>query len=717
MPPPFRASQIGSLIRPTALTDARKTNSPDLPQLIHSSIRSALASQLSFSFSPLSNGEFPRTVFWDGLFESLSGLTPTTLPVPTDLSAQHAFRKGHPTLPLMQKFGIKEFTCYIATSKIRWTKPAYLDEWEGIKTALAELAHSPEEAARLQGQVKMSIPALTREHFLLAEGRAWTAESGYTSSKAYLADLAAAWREEIRVLYDAGLRHLQIDDPQLTFFVDEGLRGAMESDGFDAEGLLGLYVWAANEYLRDLPADLHVGMHLCRGNTPGGGHMTEGSYEVIAKALFVEMRYETLYLEYDTERAGGFEPLRYVPRGKNVVLGVVSTKTDTLENIEELEKRVRGAAATIAEAQGRTEEEVLREQIGISPQCGFASSSAGGMMTEEGQWKKLQLVQELARRLWPDEVIDLVSEGSSLVLFYLISIHVRGLILKAAKRKLDSIELRKYQGLIALSNLRQNNYLTGYQRITGDLLPHLEKFTDVPGIYKLDEQTIVKTGNATSMAEAAALRLVREQTSIPVPEVFDAYMRDDDAECGAIIMEYVQGDVLRDIWPQMTQTEKDSIVDQLRDYMIQLREISSDFIGSVDKTPCRDQFFSEEPDMFGPFESEGDFRAGCIRAMYNSRHSHWTETVAGFIKALPPAKIVLTHNDFHPRNIIVRDGKVVGIIDWELCGFYPEYWEYVKGWYRVDIDNSWVQERAIDKILTPFPLARAVFEHTRDIIW
>lgn len=103
--------------------------------------------------------------------------------------------------------------------------------------------------------------------------------------------------------------------------------------------------------------------------------------------------------------------------------------------------------------------------------------------------------------------------------------------------------------------------------------------------------------------------------------------------------------------------------------------------------------------------------------MYECSRDHWSETVAGFIRALPPGEVLLTHNDLHPRNVTVRDGKVAAILDWELAGFYPEYWEYVKAWYRAGIDEPWVQDRAADKVLKPYPLARAVFEHTRDIVW
>lgn len=253
--------------------------------------------------------------------------------------------------------------------------------------------------------------------------------------------------------------------------------------------------------------------------------------------------------------------------------------------------------------------------------------------------------------------------------------------------------------------------------ITSDKLSQLQRLSEAPGLFKLDASTVLKTGQATRMAEAAAMRYIRENTSIPVPKVYDAYMRTDRPDCGAILMEFVEGDTLHDAWADLSCAQKDSIIMQLKGYYDQLCAIKGDFIGSLDGTYCEDQIFSNNRGAFGPFKTENEFREGCIAAMYRCRRDNWSETVAEFIRALPPSEIVLTHNDLHPRNIIVHDGKVVAIIDWELSGFYPEYWEYIKAWYRASIDELWVEERAVDRILKPYYLARAVFEHTRDIIW
>lgn len=243
----------------------------------------------------------------------------------------------------------------------------------------------------------------------LRPGGAYTAESGYGGDEAYFADLAAAYRAELQSLYDAGCRHVQVDDPNMTFFVMDSFLAGCRVDGVDPDALLAQYVGVHNACLAGRPADMHVGIHLCRGNMWSGvveGGIGAGSYERIAQRLLEGLDYESFYLEYDDERSGDFEPLRFLPRGKNVVLGLVSTKRVELERMEDLVEGVEKAARVIAKAQGRTVQEVMEDCLAVSPQCGFASQSQGGGrgMTEERQWEKLELVRDLARKLWKDAV-------------------------------------------------------------------------------------------------------------------------------------------------------------------------------------------------------------------------------------------------------------------------------------------------------------------------
>jgi len=275
-------------------------------------------------------------------------------------------------------------------------KSPYLEEWETLKGLLR-----PEQWK----DAKLTMPSPTWQHMQLAKGTAYSS-SVYCSDKEYFTDLASAFKAEFLTLYSAGLRSIQIDDPNLTYFLtDEFLEGCAE-DGIDPDELLDLYIWAHNACLSGLPEDLHVGIHLCRGNMASSTHVVSGSYERIAKKMFEGLDYETYYLEYDSDRAGDFEPLRHLPVGKNVVLGVVSTKDSKMESLGELVGKVNSAADVIARGQGKTREEVIRDSLGVSPQCGFASMSQGGGvgMTEERMWEKLVLVRDLARKIWTDAV-------------------------------------------------------------------------------------------------------------------------------------------------------------------------------------------------------------------------------------------------------------------------------------------------------------------------
>ncbi|EPE33670.1 Protein kinase-like (PK-like) [Glarea lozoyensis ATCC 20868] len=158
------------------------------------------------------------------------------------------------------------------------------------------------------------------------------------------------------------------------------------------------------------------------------------------------------------------------------------------------------------------------------------------------------------------------------------------------------------------------------------------------------------------------------------------------------------------------------LVGQLRGYLDELREIDGTIIGTVDGGPCNDQVFeSDEKNNYGPYETEEAFNEGIAAAMRTFSGGIFTEMVVDMVKALPKHNIVLTHGDIAPRNIIVRDGKIVAILDWELSGFYPEYWEYVKALYLPSWDTGWIQERAVDKVMKPFHLEHAVMRQVRDV--
>ncbi|RAH65467.1 cobalamin-independent methionine synthase II family protein [Aspergillus aculeatinus CBS 121060] len=399
MAPQFRAEQIGSLLRPDELVAARAAAGqlvsyttepvPDaLRKITEDAIARVVEQQLQRKVRPIMSGEYERTIYYSGFFERLHGfkIVPD-VPVPAGL------RNGLPVVNVMLRNGMTAREAVIAVDKIRYAESPYLADWEYLRSLVPPAAWK---------ECKVTIPPITWQHLQLRAGTAFTDRSPYTTDKEYFADLAQAYAQELRTLYDAGLRSIQVDDPQLLYFVTDEFRSGCRADGIDPDELLELYIWAHNQCLVGRPADLHVGIHLCRGNMPGSTHIISGSYERIARRLFTGLDFDTFYLEYDTERAGDFQPLRYLPVDKNVVLGVVSTKSPEMESLDELEARVYAAADVIAQGQGRSRQQVLDTTLGVSPQCGFSSISRGrGIgMTDEKMWEKLQLVQNLAERIW-----------------------------------------------------------------------------------------------------------------------------------------------------------------------------------------------------------------------------------------------------------------------------------------------------------------------------
>ena len=254
--------------------------------------------------------------------------------------------------------------------------------------------------------------------------------------------------------------------------------------------------------------------------------------------------------------------------------------------------------------------------------------------------------------------------------------------------------------------------------ITEDLLSQAERLTKGPvcQVFRLDEKTVVKTGDDVRIAEAATLRLVREKTSVPVPKILDAYVHAENNHV-YIIMEYIDGRPLDEEWDSYDDSQKQNVQSQLRKYLDEIRQIPGSFVGSVDGSECRDPLFDDVPTRCGPFESESAFHEGLIHAMREKGSRPWIDMVIRFLKAMPSHKIVLTHNDIAPRNILVRNAKVVGIVDWEFAGFYPEYWEYVKAFCWPDWQSSWITEGVIDRILEPHLLELGYIVHARDIIW
>lgn len=233
----------------------------------------------------------------------------------------------------------------------------------------------------------------------------------------------------------------------------------------------------------------------------------------------------------------------------------------------------------------------------------------------------------------------------------------------------------------------------------------------------INAAAVAKTGDGIRITEATSMRYVRSRTSIPVPEVIDAFVHPETKHV-CIFMEYIHGRPLDEVWDTYSGMQKENVISQMKGFLEELRQIKGTFIGSVDETCCTDQFFDgEDKASYGPYFSEGAFHDGLVRALEARARNTWTDRVVEFIRAMPEHDIVFTHNDLAPRNILVRDGNVVAILDWEFSGFYPSYWEYVKAWCWPDWQSGWIKDNVIDRMLDPYLTELAFILHARDLVW
>ncbi|KAI9663236.1 MAG: hypothetical protein M1821_008284 [Bathelium mastoideum] len=398
--PPFRAEHIGSLLRPEELVKLRyavadKSASPEsLPSVEEKAIREVVALQQSCGIHSLTNGEYSRHQFWGTFFETLNGMEEVNL------------REGGYDTSIFRQYApdVKSFmhaktipnAVTVATSKISHTgKSSYLPEFEFLKTLV------PQDQWK---NIKLTLASPSWYHFRYGPNKAYL-KGVYANDDEYFADIAKAYQIELKILYDAGLRNAQVDDPNLAYFCSEAMLEGWKADPDNfqtADEQFSAYMRFYNACFAR-PHDLHLGIHLCRGNYLGSRHFSEGAYDRIATTLFRELNVSTFYLEYDTPRAGGFEPLRFLPREKNVVLGVVTSKFAPLEDKREMVERVYKAADFIAQGEDtKTREEALK-RLSVSPQCGFASHAEGNALGYEDMRKKLMLVRSIADEIWPGE--------------------------------------------------------------------------------------------------------------------------------------------------------------------------------------------------------------------------------------------------------------------------------------------------------------------------
>jgi len=332
----------------------------------------------------LTDGEYSRRFFCEGFFEYLEGFEEVHNP-PAEI-----FKLYVPDMRVLFANNVKLATTILCVDKIRWIKSGYVPQFESLK----QFVH-PDQIKNIK------ITMVAPEWYHIRHGEHAFKPGVYADREDFFNDLAAAYRQELDALYAAGCRNVQIDDPLYAFFCDESMLKGMRDEGTDPDALLDAYIRLHNNCLATRPRDMTVGIHLCRGNFRGSVHFSEGGYDAVAIKLFNDVNVDCYYLEYDTERAGTFEPLKHLPKHKSVVLGIITSKFPELEDKVVLKERVFEAARIMASGTGETVNEAL-QRTSVSPQCGFASHEDGNLLTMNDMKRKLQLVRELADGIWAD---------------------------------------------------------------------------------------------------------------------------------------------------------------------------------------------------------------------------------------------------------------------------------------------------------------------------
>jgi 5-methyltetrahydropteroyltriglutamate--homocysteine methyltransferase len=360
MKPPFRADQVGSLLRPAELAEARarfkrkELSLSRLREIENQSIEKAVRKQESIGLESITDGEMRRDWWHLDFILQLDGVTATINPGP-----KFGGTEEQPPIPSV-------------TGKVGCSRPIMVEDFAYLKSVTPKTA-------------KFTIPSPSMLH--LRGGRASISKAVYPDIDAFWSDVAAAYRQEIRSLADAGCTYLQLDDVSFSYLCDPKIQDTARRNGDDPAKLPRTYADAVRASLRDRPAGMTVTMHTCRGNFKSSW-VASGGYEPVAEAMFSSGP-DAFFMEFDSERAGTFEPLRCLPKGKKVVLGLVTTKVGELESKEAILTRIK-AAETI----------VPLENLCLSPQCGFASTHHGNALSIDEQWRKLERVVEVAREVW-----------------------------------------------------------------------------------------------------------------------------------------------------------------------------------------------------------------------------------------------------------------------------------------------------------------------------
>jgi len=362
---PFRADHVGSLLRTEEVKINRlrwkkgEITAAELREIENIGIAETVKKLESIGMKSITDGEFRRDYFHLDFLKELAGVTVTggIEANPNAKAAEDGF-----TPPKLS-----------VTGKLAHVKDIQVDDFNFLKSVTTQTP-------------KVSIPSPTMVHF--RGGRASIDINSYPDMDEFFHDLSKAYRQEIDHLYQNGLRYLQLDDTNLAYLCDPKMRAAAKERGEDPDELPRTYAALINSVIDDRPDDLTVGIHLCRGNYRSTW-FAEGGYEPVAEILFNQINVDGYFLEYDDERSGDFAPLRFVPKEKKVVLGIVSSKVKELEKMDDLCKRIDEAAQYMP-----------LENMCLSPQCGFSSTHHGNDMTHDDQWRKLELVVNTAIKVW-----------------------------------------------------------------------------------------------------------------------------------------------------------------------------------------------------------------------------------------------------------------------------------------------------------------------------
>jgi 5-methyltetrahydropteroyltriglutamate--homocysteine methyltransferase len=365
--PPFRADHVGSLLRPPELLQARedlkegRIDGEELRGIEDEAIRDVVRKQEEVGLQSATDGEFRRASWHMDFIYQLGGIN-------------HA--EDHITVQFRNAEGTIEFTpaALHVDDRVALREPIFADAFRFVQECVTTATP------------KLTIPSPSMVHY--RGGRAAVNEDVYPDMDDFWSDLTTAYADEVRALGDLGCTYLQFDDTSLAYLNDPKQRAHIAELGGDAEHQHETYIRHINEALEQRPEGMTVTTHMCRGNFRSSW-VAEGGYDFVAEALFNDLAVDGFFMEWDDARSGGFEPLRFVPKGKYVVLGLVTTKRGDLETREDLERRIEEASRYVD-----------LDQLCLSPQCGFSSTSEGNALTEEQQWDKLRLIVETAQSVW-----------------------------------------------------------------------------------------------------------------------------------------------------------------------------------------------------------------------------------------------------------------------------------------------------------------------------